>query len=261
MTGACALVSEKGVSWKSFLKEPVSRDCRDSGGPQNVDKLLETLDVLEIDMQKSDVSSESKCHFRCVIFRCVPGCSLRAKEEEFYCLLMNKCHFRRCAGGGSQGTPRCSWNASPKNDTLRMTWAAANGGVTNGGLRGVWPPFPEIGRNRPKSPFFCPFRPFPEGAKSTWEIQKTEEKGLFPQISSDFLKPPSLKPPFAALQMTLGRARMSSEKGAVCNLHAGWFMIAPREGLSYSGVATARLADINGPNGPLQVNMAHLGPF
>ena len=81
-------------------------------------------------------------------------------------------------------------------------WAAANGGVTNGGLRGVWPPFPEIGRNRPKSPFFCLFRPFPEGAKSTWEIQKTEEKGLFPQISSDFLKPPSLKPPFAALNFS-----------------------------------------------------------
>ena len=79
-------------------------------------------------------------------------------------------------------------------------WAAANGGVTNGGLRGVWPPFLEIGQNRPFSPFFCLFRPFPEGAKSPWEIQKTEEKGLFPQISSDLLKPPSLKPPFAALQ-------------------------------------------------------------
>ena len=35
--------------------------------------------------------------------------------------------------------------------------------------------------------------------------QKTEEKGLFPQISSDFLKPPSLKPPFAALQTPLLR--------------------------------------------------------
>ena len=79
-----------------------------------------------------------------------------------------------------------------------QVWAAANGGVTNGGLRGVWPPFPEIGRNRPFSPFFCLFRPFPEGLKSTWKIQKTEEKGLFPQISSDFLKPPFLKPPFAA---------------------------------------------------------------
>ena len=83
----------------------------------------------------------------------------------------------------------------------RKFWAAANGGVTNGGLRGVWPPFSEIGRNRPFSPFFCLFRPFPEDAKSTWKIQKTEEKGLFPQISSDFLKPPSLKPPFAAPQL------------------------------------------------------------
>ena len=80
-----------------------------------------------------------------------------------------------------------------------FNWAAANGGVTNGGLRGVWPPFLEIGRNRPFFPFFCLFCPFPQGAKSTWEIQKTEEKGPFPQISSDLLKPPSLKPPFAAL--------------------------------------------------------------
>ena len=56
--------------------------------------------------------------------------------------------------------------------------------------------------NRPKSAFFALFRPFPEGLKSTWKIQKTEEKGLFPRIPSDFLKPPSLKPPFAAPQYT-----------------------------------------------------------
>ena len=80
-------------------------------------------------------------------------------------------------------------------DFNTTNWTAANGGVTNGGLRGVWPPFLEIGRNRPFSPFFCLFRSFPVGAKSTWEIQKTEEKGLFPQISSDLLKPPSLKSP------------------------------------------------------------------
>ena len=49
--------------------------------------------------------------------------------------------------------------------------------------------------DRPFSPFFCLFRPFPEGAKSTWQTQKTEEKGLFPHISSDLLKPPSLKSP------------------------------------------------------------------
>ena len=74
-------------------------------------------------------------------------------------------------------------------------------GCNKWGLRGVWPPVLEIRRNRPFSPFFCLFRPFPEGLNSTWKIQKTEEKGLFPQISSDFLKPPSLKPPFAALQL------------------------------------------------------------
>ena len=51
--------------------------------------------------------------------------------------------------------------------------------------------------NRPKSAFFAlflPFRPFPEGLKSTWKIQKTEEKGLFlryPQIS---LNPHLLNP-------------------------------------------------------------------
>ena len=35
--------------------------------------------------------------------------------------------------------------------------------------------------NRPFSPFFCLFSPFPEGPKSTWKIQKTEEKGLLPR--------------------------------------------------------------------------------
>ena len=98
---------------------------------------------------------------------------------------------------------RSSTNASTPSSTSnfpstlpcqKKIWAAANGGVTNGGLRGVWPPFLEIGRNQPFSPFFCLFRPFQEGAKSTWEIQKTEEKGLFPQISSDLLNPHLLNP-------------------------------------------------------------------
>ena len=89
------------------------------------------------------------------------------------------------------------------------TWSAANGGVTNGGLRGVCPPVLEIGRNRPFSSFFCLFRPFPEGPESTWKIQKTGEKGLFPQISLDLLKQPSLKPPFAAPQKTKKIERIS----------------------------------------------------
>ena len=54
--------------------------------------------------------------------------------------------------------------------------------------------------NWPFSPFLCLFRVFPEGPNSPWEIQTTEAKGLFPQISADLLKPPSLKLPFAALQ-------------------------------------------------------------
>ena len=69
-------------------------------------------------------------------------------------------------------------------------------GCNNRGLKGCLAALPE---NWPKSAS-CPFRPFPEGLRSTWEIQIKEEKGLFPQISSDLLKPPSLKRPFAALQ-------------------------------------------------------------
>ena len=53
-------------------------------------------------------------------------------------------------------------------------WRAANGA-----LRSVRPPFP------PNSPFSGLFRPFPEGPTSSWEILKTEEKGL---ISSNFLR-------------------------------------------------------------------------
>ena len=52
------------------------------------------------------------------------------------------------------------------------------------------------------SALFLPFSPCSGGPEGTWQIQKTLEKGLFPQISSDLLKPPSLKPPFAALQKT-----------------------------------------------------------
>ena len=52
---------------------------------------------------------------------------------------------------GSEGPSRQSLGHS-------LSWAAANGGVTNGGLRGVWPPFLEIGRYRPFSAFFTLFR-------------------------------------------------------------------------------------------------------
>ena len=80
----------------------------------------------------------------------------------------------------------------------------------------------------PKLPFYCLFRPFPEGPESTLKIPKTEEKGLFPRISSNLLKPPSLKPPFAAPQVGVtdqkselqpGRSRIPTE--------------SPRKGLGF----------------------------
>ena len=65
----------------------------------------------------------------------------------------------------------------------------ANGGVTNRptGFKGCLAALPAL---------LLPFSPFcgGPGPKSTWEIQKTEEKGTFPQTFSDLLKPPSLKP-------------------------------------------------------------------
>ena len=69
-------------------------------------------------------------------------------------------------------------------------WAAANGGVTNGGLRGVWPPFLEIGRNRPFSPFFCLFSPFSGGCKE--HLGNPENGGKRP-FSSDHLLNPHLR--------------------------------------------------------------------
>ena len=57
--------------------------------------------------------------------------------------------------------------------------------------------------NRPKSVFLRPFSAlvaFCGGSEEHLKNPKKEEKGLFPQISLDFLKPPSLKPPFAELQ-------------------------------------------------------------
>ena len=88
----------------------------------------------------------------------------------------------------AQGTSSCKRYHTPSN------WAAANGGETSGGLRGVWPPFLEIGRNRPFPPFFCFFRPFPEGAKSTWESRKRRKKAFFLRYPQICLNPLLLNP-------------------------------------------------------------------
>ena len=92
-------------------------------------------------------------------------------------------------------------------------WSAANGGVTNGGLRGVWPPVLEIGRNRPFVPFFCLFRPFPEGPNSTWKIQKTEEKGLFLKYPRICLNPHLLNPHLRHPKSTKSPQRSRGEFG------------------------------------------------
>ena len=79
-------------------------------------------------------------------------------------------------------------------------WAAANGGVTNGGLRGVWPPWLDIGRNRPFSPLFLPFSSFSGGCEEHLENPENGGKRPFSSDILRFAQPPSLKPPFAAPQ-------------------------------------------------------------
>ena len=74
-----------------------------------------------------------------------------------------RCHIFRGLGVRIGQYHHSSRKKGVKNGNFHANftlWAAANGGVTNGGLRG------EIGRNRPFSPFFCLFRPFPEGPNS-----------------------------------------------------------------------------------------------
>ena len=86
-------------------------------------------------------------------------------------------------------------------------WAAANGGVTNGGLRGVRLSFLKIGRSRFFFGLFLPFLPFSGGSKEHLENPGDGGKRPFflryPQIC---FSPHLLKPPFAAVQR-IWRAR------------------------------------------------------
>ena len=75
----------------------------------------------------------------------------------------------------------------------------------------------------PFSPFFLPFSPFSRWPEEHQGISETAEKGLFPQISSDLLKPPSLKP---HLQHSKGFF-----KRVFCNLAWGGFGKGVGEGL------------------------------
>ena len=118
----------------------------------------------------------------------------------------------RFLGTLSGDTPRTLPGCTPKLECRK--W-----GVTNGGLRGVWPPVLEIGRNRPFSPFFCLFRPFPEGLKSTWKIQKTEEKGLFVKRQTPSLLPAPLPKAHYKTQTTMPRMAQGKESQSARALH------------------------------------------
>ena len=64
------------------------------------------------------------------------------------------------------------------------------------GSCGVSPPTYKVSGHPVKlnNSLFCLLSPSEEGTNCTWEIQKTQEKGLVPQISPDLLEPPFLKP-------------------------------------------------------------------
>ena len=77
------------------------------------------------------------------------------------------------------------------------SWAAANVGVTDEGLRGIWPPFLEI---IVFQAFFLPFWPFSGGREEHVgnPTKKRRIKAVFlryPQIS---LSPHLLSPPFCS---------------------------------------------------------------
>ena len=74
---------------------------------------------------------------------------------------------------------------------LATTWAAANGGVTNGGLRGVWPPFLEIGRNRPFPALFALFR---RVRRAPGKSRKRRKKAFFLRYPQICLNPHLLNP-------------------------------------------------------------------
>ena len=89
-------------------------------------------------------------------------------------------HFSLVLVPGDQYTRYCSGPSLVCN----KHWSAANGGVTNGGLRGVWPPCPG---NRPKSAFFALFLPFSAFSGGPGQHLKNPENGGKRPFSSDIL--------------------------------------------------------------------------
>ena len=117
------------------------------------------------------------------------------------------CVARMCAGACHTDVAYPPFRSPPAKKcpiivALQASLGCRKWGCNKWGFKGCLAALPG---NRPKSAFsalFLPFLPFSGRCSSHLpEIQKTEEKGLFPQVSSDLLEPPSLKPPFAALQL------------------------------------------------------------
>ena len=116
-------------------------------------------------------------------------------EAFLRCPLQNKRligHFEDAPAQQIQEKSSCP---SPNPVTWwEFRWAAANGGVTNGGLRGVWPPFPEsaeIGPFRPFSAFFALFR---RVRRAPGKSRKRRKKTFFLRYPRISLNPHLLNP-------------------------------------------------------------------
>ena len=70
-------------------------------------------------------------------------------------------------------------------------WAAANGGVTDGGLRCAWSPFLEIGRNRSFPAFFALFR---RARRPPGKSRKSRKRAFFLRCPWICLNPHLLNP-------------------------------------------------------------------
>ena len=82
---------------------------------------------------------------------------------------------------------------SLKNKEVKrpIDWTPANGGVTAGGLRGVCPPFLEIGRDQPFSHFFALFQ---KARTAPGNSRKQRKEAFFLTCPPSCLNPHLLKP-------------------------------------------------------------------
>ena len=104
----------------------------------------------------------------------------------------------------------------------KNSWAAANGGVTNGGLRGVWLPFLEIGRTRPFSAFCALFR---RVRKAPGKSRKRRKKALILRYPQICLNPHLLNPHLRHSNLLLGMIGVFGVSGIFLFC---WGVLGPR---------------------------------